>query len=839
MDIPPSPNQIVSFIGIESEDADRKNTSQLFLELPMMTLNNPFSLIQSQEFLDLFNDENTIPNNILKKIDRVLTSGDETHNKSISIQTVLKTEIETRESASDANTAKNKKKINTLKWLLQSFRFFDSTNHDIVFLPKNTNLASIGNPQSNTRSTERGSTALDPRLGFKAEDKMNATEVAKALSNPMCIKTDMLMLKSQIQNIEIQPGMPFVLYSFNPTYTKGDLIDKFKEQRNNPNSRKDVFYAYVYTPFYSVEEYCENLHGILTRSASGNFRIGNKFSSYKILRDAIVGSDGKTDNDRLTKLRNFLDGSDIAKYKSASRNWQLATSTVETASHGLAHTILNAIAHTINRGYNYTDIDNVTITRTVKQGLQNITTEHSLTALCNDLLHHIAYDNNSDTINITRLNAFKALLGDEYAVRSVAKFKQQGNEDRQDGFRLVDQDRDMYGFTTYSLQGRPCTVYGKLDTPAFNVNLTNLYKLFLETIDHAEQENRRNGYDDLYGYTNIDRRTGKPHPFFYTRSQSRGRSRSRALTDEEFKAEVAKHFFGGDESFFDIVVDRDADIFPPKNARRIKPNDIQNMQLTTFMCNIRKCINLNGTLNGQTIQYPVISHSLTSWKAIFNSIPQYQNINFENIDFEFTDDIDIDLISDENAETLLGIEFKNSNGDKLTINFESDMATGKLRVNYSVEKHPESRSEGGTSSGVQVQLGSDANIIMNNVSIIGAPGTPPTPILSNQGKKIIEKMIPDENGNTQKIEYEDSIKTEISNFIQAIDILSSFTRLDGGVSILIGMLTSQNLTIIQDIQNGQIDLKTAVDQLETLAQKLKQDIEENQTGVCSIVLSIS
>ena len=100
-------------------------------------------------------------------------------------------------------------------------------------------------------------------------------------------------------------------------------------------------------------------------------------------------------------------------------------------------------------------------------------------------------------------------------------------------------------------------------------------------------------------------------------------------------------------------------------------------------------------------------------------------------------------------------------------------------------------------------------------------------------------MIPDENGNTQKIEYEDSIKTEISNFIQAIDILSSFTRLDGGVSILIGMLTSQNLNIIQDIQNGQINLKTAVDQLETLAQKLKQDIEENQTGVCSIVLSIS
>ena len=801
----------------------------------MMSLNNPFSLIQSQEFLDLFDDENTIPNNILKKIDRVLTSGDETHNKSISIQTVLKTEIETRESAPDANTAKNKKKINTLKWLLQSFRFFDSTNNDIVFLPKNTNLASIGNPQSNTRSTERGSTALDPRLGFKAEDKMNATEVAKALSNPMCIKTDMLMLKSQIGNI--QPGMPFVLYSFNPAYTKGDLIDKFKEQRNNPNSRKDVFYAYVYTPFYSVEEYCENLHGILTRSASSNFRIGNKFSSYKILRDAIVGPNGKVDNGRLTRLRKFLDGSDIAKYNNTSRNWQVATSTVETASHGLAHTILNAIAYTIREDSNYADIDNLTITRTVTQGLQNINTQHSLTALCNDLLHHIAYDNNSDTINTTRLNAFKALLGDEYAVRSVAKFKQQSNEDRQDDFRLVDQDRDMYGFTTYSLQGRPCTVYGKLDTPAFNVNLTNLYNLFLKTIDHAEQENRRYGYDDLYGYTNIDRRTGKPHPFFYTRSQSRGRSRSRTLTDEEFKAEVAKHFFVDDETMFDQINREQGNVIPKRTVRKLKSNDIRNLQSMAFIYSIYKYFRESGTLNGGSIPYPIVSYSLTSWKSIFASDAYYQSLRFIDIDFDFSTYTDSRIITD--GDVITGVEFENSNGDKLTINTEPDMATGKMRVTYSVEKHPESRSEEGTSSGVQVQLGSDANIIMNNVSIVVVPGTSPTPILSSQGKKIIEKMIPDENGNTQKIEYEDSIKTEISNFIQAIDILSQFTRLDGGVDILTGMLTSQNLTIIQNIQNGQIDLKTAVDQLETLAQKLKQDIRENQTGVCSIVLSIS
>ena len=838
MDIPPSPNQIVSFIGINSEDADGKNTSQLFLELPIMTLNNPFSLIQSQEFLDLFNDENTIQNNILKKIDGVLTSGDETHNKSINIQTVLKTQIETRESASNANTAKNKKKINTLKWLLQSFKFFDSTNHDIVFLPKNTNLASIGNPQSNTRSTERGSAALDPRLGFKAEDKMNATEVAKALSNPMCIKTDMLMLKSQIQNIEIQPGMPFVLYSFNPAYTKGDLIDKFKEQRGNPNSRKDVFYAYVYTPFYSVEEYCENLHGILTRSASGNFRIGNKFSSYKILRDAIVGSDGKVDNDRLAKLRKFLDGSDIAKYKSASRNWQLATSTVETASHGLAHTILNAIAHTINRGYNYTDIDNVTITRTVKQGLQNITTEHSLTALCNDLLHHIAYDNNSDTINITRLNAFKALLGDEYAVRSVAKFKQQGNEDRQDGFRLVDQDRDMYGFTTYSLQGRPCTVYGKLDTPAFNVNLTNLYNLFLETIDHAEQENRRNGYDDLYGYTNIDRRTGKPHPFFYTRSQSRGRSRSRALTDEEFKAEIAKHFFGGDESILDIVLDGNPDIFPPKNARRIKPNDIQNMQYTTFAYNIRKCIELNGTLNQQTIQYPVISYSLTNWNAIFNSIPQYQNINFGNIDFEFTDDIDTDFISNENVETLLGIEFKNSNGDKLTINFESDMATGKLRVNYSVEKHPESRSEGETSSGVQVQLGRNTSTVMREITYKKPLSRDMVPLVNAEMGNILDNL-----QNNVGIQYDDpNIKRTIENFIGNFTTLSSMFERNGNNVENLNIGSKNNDTdFVTQIKNGSMgNFNDMLNEIKNLVEKLKTNLEmQEEQNFCPIILSIS
>ena len=395
----------------------------------------------------------------------------------------------------------------------------------------------------------------------------------------------------------------------------------------------------------------------------------------------------------------------------------------------------------------------------------------------------------------------------------------------------------MYGFTTYSLQGRPCTVYGKLDTPAFNVNLTNLYNLFLETIDHAEQENKRNGYDDLYGYTNIDRRTGKPHPFFYTRSQSRDRSRSRTLTDEEFKAEVAKHFFIDDETMFDQINREQGNVIPKRTVRKLKSNDIRNLQSMAFIYSIYKHLRESGTLNGEIVLYPIVSYSLTSWKSIFASDAYNQEVKFENIDFDFSTYTDSRITTD--GDVITGVELKNSNGDKLTINTEPDMATGKMRVTYSVEKHPESRSEGGTSSGVQIQLGSDANIIMNNVSIVGAPGTPPTPILSNQGKKIIEKMIPDENGNTQKIEYEDSIKTEISNFIQAIDILSSFTRLDGGVSILIGMLTSQNLTIIQDIQNGQIDLKTAVDQLETLAQELKQDIKENQTGICSIVLSIS
>ena len=93
------------------------------------------------------------------------------------------------------------------------------------------------------------------------------------------------------------------------------------------------------------------------------------------MRDAIVGPDGKVDNGRLTRLREFLDRSDIAKYKSASRSWQLATSTVETTSHGLAHTILNAIAHTIRGDYNYTDIDNVKdLISNIKNTLQkNIT----------------------------------------------------------------------------------------------------------------------------------------------------------------------------------------------------------------------------------------------------------------------------------------------------------------------------------------------------------------------------------------------------------------------------------------------------------------------------------
>ena len=806
--IQPSPNQIVSFIGIKSTNDKGKDNSQLYLELPMLGFNNPFSLIQSEEFNTIFKNDPLIDD-----IASIITDkGKSIHIKSVSIQDKLLKKLENYKSKPDFTEERE----NAIKRILESFIFFDHTDNDIAFLKKDTNLASLGNPLSNTRSTYRGSTALRPDLKYLAADKKDAITVAKALSNPMCIKSRMLMLKKGIG--DIKPGMPFVLYTFNPKYSMSELPKIFEEQSENPDSRKDVFYAYIYTPFYSVEEYCENLHNIIKKSPI-KFRIGSKFSSYKILRDAIIGTDGNVNETKFKELEKFIDESNIQEYNKTARAWRTATSEVDNTSHGLAHTILNAIKYTVKNGYDQEGLKTFKIKISQKSNPTWIETEKYLLALCNDLLHHIAYD--KDTINTSRLNDFKKLLGHGYEVRSVAKFKRQEHGIDTGDFIEIVQGIDENFMPTYKLNGKDCTVYGKLDTPAFNVNLTAFYKLFFRAINSG---NKKNSYKDILGYISEN------HPFFWTNSVANPKSKNKTepLSDEDFKNKFVEFFLANDENLFnnEILLSK---------GKRLSENYIIQLQMNAFISQFKYCTEQLKTLEGIKIKWPIIPSKAKTWNAIFSqSKAQYQTIEFHDIDFDFKK-----TIKSEENEIPHGREFVFTDEDKnvLTITVTRNSQTGGLELSRSIEKHksPEGNGESNTPdvTNVSIHLDKVAENIINYIYIEDDDLELYLPFAGQYIKDVLAKIKANENISFENLTMKQKI--ELKQFKKTCDsFLKKVSKEDFNPSNL--NIKSEIGTLAGEIK-GTGNLQIIADQLKSFADKLSQE-KENRTKACSIMIII-
>ena len=223
------------------------------------------------------------------------------HDKSVKIQELLLKNINGDEILGDIQNA---------------FKFFDFTKNQVVFLPNNTNIARITDPLSNTRSTVRGLLSFESGYEFNVSDLTHPISVAHALRNPMSVCSEILMIKENADQYGLVNGMPLVLYSYNKKYRNTeDLINAFKAQRTDDSLRKDVYYAYTYTPKYSLTDYIQNVHDIICGTSSSNFRIGNKFSSFKVLYDLYK-------NDPIGwyhGLKNLLDKSNIVKYKVSNR----------------------------------------------------------------------------------------------------------------------------------------------------------------------------------------------------------------------------------------------------------------------------------------------------------------------------------------------------------------------------------------------------------------------------------------------------------------------------------------------------------------------------------------
>ena len=97
---------------------------------------------------------------------------------------------------------------------------------------------------------------------------------------------------------------------------------------------------------------------------------------------------------------------------------------------------------------------------------------------------------------------------------------------------------------------------------------------------------------------------------------------------------------------FDQINREQGNVIPKRTARKLKPNDICNLQSMAFIYSIYKHLRESETLIGGIVLYPIVSYSLTSWKSIFASDVYNQEVKLENLDFDFTTYTDSRIITD-------------------------------------------------------------------------------------------------------------------------------------------------------------------------------------------------
>ena len=166
------------------------------------------------------------------------------------------------------------------------------------------------------------------------------------------------------------------------------------------------------------------------------------------------------------------------------------------------------------------------------------------------------------------------------------------------------------------------------------------------------------------------------------------------------------------------------------------------------------------------------------------------------------------------------------------------MATGKLRVNYSVEKHPESRSEGETSSGVQVQLGRNTSTVMREITYKKPLSRDMVPLVNAEMGNILDNL-----QNNVGIQYDDpNIKRTIENFIGNFTTLSSMFERNGNNVENLNIGSRNNDTdFVTQIKNGSMgNFNDMLNEIKNLVEKLKTNLEmQEEQNFCPIILSIS
>lgn len=454
------PKQLVAIIGT--------NTDDNILELPLLALSSPFTIMQAQS-----QDGDYPFQEVYNEYTRLLESGMPIHKISLSLQDKF-----------SGNT--------NYQHLMNLFKLYDFTERSIYYIKDNQ-----WTPSKDLRSygsqfvTNRGFYQGVPGLEFNTEQEASWTAIQEFAQNPnytitskilVCLEDEVSINNQKTMKVA-KKGHPFILVASDRQDRKGlrtdkDIVNRFIEEQNDPTLEKKVQLIYILPPKASIKEYAENLKRIIHKE-DGVKNIGQLFTSYKLLKVLF------TDQTFVNNLEDRLPGS-VSKVQEALQKLDDPNLTMVDRKDILYTT------------FNWSDI-----------GLQG-KAQIKLAGLFDGILTSYIYDintisgnQNTFTLNQNNLQHVEAILS------------QSGINGIYYNVKVSRKDPQMIGpfaipiqGNNYTIGGKYCQIHGKLDSWVFSGDMNWLIEGFLN--DLRPSQNGHRATKDSYSYMNYKSKLGQP-----------------------------------------------------------------------------------------------------------------------------------------------------------------------------------------------------------------------------------------------------------------------------------------------------------------------------------------
>lgn len=342
------------------------------------------------------------------------------------------------------------------------FRFQDKT-----WLPS-THLKNLGSQFAN----RKGLWHLESGFNYDATNKENWMPISEYLKDPQVTVSPILKSPSNILELDnvsienkIKVGHPFVFISHDPNLSASNIQavseQWLKQQDPNYDGIPSVRLHYIYTPEVDLVDYFEQLNSVLFKKDKDfRYLLGNSHTPYNILKNVI------NDEKFLNLAKERLDQQ---YHLPALLNYLQELSKIDPEDPEYHTKLHNAL---------YGDDSYVIISKS-----ENKTQKVKLGTWLGRVLVSIVYAEQEDsfitrkqkTIDPKAFNIIKDILNAN-DIRIFYWPKASGNVGQ---FLTVDID------TNYQINGKDCLINGKIDSPVFIGDISEMVSSWVNEIEEA------------------------------------------------------------------------------------------------------------------------------------------------------------------------------------------------------------------------------------------------------------------------------------------------------------------------------------------------------------------